>query len=88
MGSIFKVPAGILYVVGGIWGLIVSIGIITSKFGALGGFVAFFLLPFTLYLAPWYVGFVEGNWFPVLLVYGTTIGSAILFGIGAAIDRD
>jgi hypothetical protein len=88
MGAIFKVPAGIIYLVGGLWGLIVCLGIVSDKFGAIGGVVAFFLFPVALYFAPWYAAFANGNWFPVLLVYGTSIGAAILFSIGSAIDRD
>ena len=88
MGALFKVPAFILYIVGGIWGLIICLGIVSSKFGFIGVLVAFFLLPITVYLAPWYAGFAQGNWFPVMLIYGTGIGAAVLYGIGALIDRD
>lgn len=88
MGSVFKIPALIVYVVGGLWGLIVCLGIVSSKAGTLAAIIAFFVLPITLYIAPWYVGFVESNWFPVLLVYGSGIAAAILYGIGALIDGD
>jgi hypothetical protein len=88
MGAIFKVPGAIIYAVGGLWGLIVCLGIISDKFGTIGGIIAFFLFPFALYLAPWYAAFANGNWFPVLLVYGTSIVAAILFSIGSAIDRN
>jgi len=88
MGALFKVPAFILYIVGGIWGLIICLGIVSSKFGFFGALVAFFLLPITVYLAPWYAGFAQDNWFPVMLIYGTVIGAAVLYGIGALIDRD
>ncbi|SRR5260370_11126980 len=79
MGAIFKVPAGIIYAIGGIWGLIVCLGIIADKFGTIGAVIAFFLAPIALYLAPWYAGFANGNWFPVLLIYGTSIGAAVLY---------
>lgn len=88
MGAIFKVPAMILYVLGGLWGLAVCLSIVSGKIGALGAIVAFFLLPITLYLAPWYAGFVEGNWFPVVLVYGSGLGAAVLMWIGSAIDGE
>ena len=88
MGAVFKIPAIIIYVVGGIWGLIICLGIVSSKFGVVGAVIAFFLLPITVYLAPWYAGIAQGNWFPVILVYGTGIGAMILHAIGSAIDRD
>jgi hypothetical protein len=88
MGAIFKVPGMILYFVGGLWGLFVCLGIVADTLGFIGAVVALFLLPFTLYLAPWYAGFADGNWFPLLLVYGSGVGAMILIGVGSAIDRD
>jgi hypothetical protein len=88
LGAIFKVPGYILYLLGGIWGLFLCLGIIYSKLGFIGGLIAFFLLPFTVYLAPWYAGLVDGNWKPVLVVYGSGILAMVLIGIGSAIDRD
>jgi hypothetical protein len=86
MGVIFKVPAAIIYILGGIWGLIICLGIVSSKLGTLGIIVSLFVFPATLYLAPWYVGFADNNWFPVLVVYGSGIGAAVLFQIGALLD--
>ncbi len=87
MSAIFTVPAIILYVAGGLWGLIICLGIIADKVGAIGAGIAFFLLPFTLYLAPWYAGFVDSNWFPLMVIYGTTIAAGLLFLIGSFFDR-
>ncbi|MHB8070180.1 MAG: hypothetical protein ACYDIC_19990 [Desulfobaccales bacterium] len=88
MGLIFKIPAGIVYFVGGLWGLFVCLSIVSRELGFLGGAIGFFLLPVTLYFAPWYEAITYKNWFPVILVYGTTFVAAILYGIGALIDRD
>ena len=88
MGAIFKVPGMILYVIGGFWGLFICLGIIYSKLGFLGTLVSLFLLPITLYLAPWYAGLVDGNWKPVIVVYGSGIVAAVLVGIGSLIDKD
>ncbi len=88
MGVIFKVPACIIYVIGGVWGLNVCLDIIVDKFGAIGSFIAFFLLPIAMYFAPWYAAFANGDWLPVSLVYGTSVGAAVLYAIGSAIDRD
>jgi hypothetical protein len=87
MGLIFKIPAGIIYFGGGLWGLFVCLGIVVDELGFIGGTIAFFLFPVTLYFAPWYAAIAQGNWFPVFLVYGSTIAALILYGIGAAIDK-
>lgn len=88
MGSIFKVPAILVWVLGGIWGLFICMGIIYDELGFLGAVIAFFVLPFTLYLAPWYAGFADGNWQPVMVIYGATITAAALYFIGSLIDGD
>jgi len=88
MGLIFKIPGGIVCVVAGLWGLFISMGIVTDHLGFIGGTISFFLFPVTLAFAPWYEAIAHSNWFPVLLVYGGGIGSTILFAIGSAIDGD
>jgi hypothetical protein len=88
MGNLFKIPAGIIYIIGSFWGLIICLGIVHDKIGFFGTVFALFLLPFTIYLAPWYVGFVDGNWHPVMVIYGSGIGAFILFIIGTLIDGD
>ncbi len=88
MGAIFKVPAGIIYILGGIWGLLICLGIIYDAFGIVGAIIAFFVLPFTLYLAPWYAAFADGNWLPVMVIYGTTVIAGALFFIGALFDKN
>jgi len=88
MGAIFKIPAGIIYIVGGIWGFFICLGIISDALGFIGSLLAFFLLPITVYLAPWYAAFAQGNWFPLMLVYGSGIAAMVLYAIGSAIDRD
>jgi len=88
MGAIFKVPALIIYFVGGIWGLIICLGIVSEHLGTIGVIVGMLIFPAVLYLAPWYAGFADGNWFPVMLIYGTTIAYVILHTIGSLIDKD
>lgn len=88
MGAIFKVTALIVYFVGGLWGLFMCLGIVVSKLGFIGGAIAFFFFPITLYFAPWYAALARDDWFPVSLVYGTSIGAAILYSIGSAIDKE
>jgi putative effector of murein hydrolase LrgA (UPF0299 family) len=88
MGLIFSMLGGVVGLIGGIWGLIVCLGIISSKAGTLAAIFAFFVLPVTLSIAPWYVAIVENNWFPVLLIYGSGIGAALLYQFGALIDGE
>lgn len=88
MGAIFKIPAIIVYVLGGVWGLLVCLGILSTQFGVVGGVVAFFLFPITVYIAPWYAAIAHGNWFPLLLIYGSGLGAAVLMAIGNAIGRE
>lgn len=88
MGAIFKIPGYILYFIGGFWGLFICIGIVHSKLGVIGVLVSLFLFPVTAYLAPWYVGFMDDNWKPVLVIYGSGILAIVLVGIGTLIDKD
>jgi putative effector of murein hydrolase LrgA (UPF0299 family) len=88
MGIIFKAPGFLLFFVAGLWGLMISLQIVYE----LGGFVlagiAFLLLPALLSLAPWYAGLVQGDWFPVALVYGGGIAAYGLIALGALFDDD
>jgi hypothetical protein len=88
MRAIFKVPAYVIYLVGGIWGFFISMGIVTDELGFIGGAVAFVVAPFTLAFAPWYAAIADNNWFPVGLVYGGGITASIFYGVGSAIDGD
>ena len=56
MGTIFKVPAVIIYVVAGLWGFFVSLGIVTDELGFIGGAIAFVFFPVALAFAPWVCG--------------------------------
>jgi hypothetical protein len=88
MGTIFKVPAVVIYIVAGLWGFFVSLGIVIDAVGFIGGVIAFALFPVTLAFAPWYAALAHGNWFPLILVYGGGIIASVLYAVGAAIDKD
>jgi hypothetical protein len=88
MGAIFKFPAMLIYFVGGFWGFFITMGIVIDKLGFIGGAIAFFIAPFTLYFAPWYEAIANANWFPVILVYGSTAVAGVLYMIGTMIDGD
>ncbi len=86
MGNLFKAPAAIIYLVGGLWGLFVCLAIVEHVGGWVLAGIAFFLAPIVLYFAPFYAGFVEHDWFPTLLVYGTTVLAGVLYTIGDVVD--
>ena len=50
MGIIFKVPAMIVWFVGGLWGLIICLEIVSAKLGFIGVVVGIFIFPVVLYL--------------------------------------
>lgn len=88
MGALFKVPAIIIYVLGGIWGLFITLGIIYDSFGFFGALIAFLIFPIALYVAPLYVGIVDGNWLPSIVCYGSGIIAIVMLFIGTLIDKD
>lgn len=88
MGSIFKVPGYIVYFLGGIWGLFISLGIIKAKLGFIAAMIGFFIFPIALYIAPLYAGFADGNWAPATVIYGSGIVAMVLIFIGTVIDKD
>jgi len=88
MGMIFKAPAFFIYFVSQILGLVICFDLIQESLATAGAVVSLLIFPAVLSLAPLYSGFSLGDWFPVLLVYGGTVASGILFAIGAVIDRD
>ena len=87
-GSIFKVFGGIAFFIFGLWGLIFELAIVNQAAGFWGVVIGIFILPVTFVAAPWYAIVEWGNWFPLLIVYGGGIVSAIFFGIGSLIAGD
>ena len=88
MGAMFKVPAIIIYVLGGIWGLFITLGVIYHAFGFFFTLVAFLIFPIALYVAPLYAGFVDENWFPAIVCYGSGVLAIALYLVGSLIDKD
>ena len=84
IGKLISVVGYITFVITGMWGFLLCVGIITDAVGFWGTVASFFLLPVTFVAAPWYAGFALGDWFPLMLNYGGGIGSIILCAIGAA----
>jgi len=87
MGLIFKVPAFIIYFIAGLWGTFISLGIVIAHLGFIGGAIAFVVFPVTLTFAPWYAALADGNWFPLILIYGGGICATVLIAIGTIIDK-
>lgn len=88
MGVLFKNLALAIYVIAGLWGFFISLGIVVDNLGFIGGAIAFFLFPVTLIFAPWYEALTNSNWFPLILIYGGAIGASILYAIGSAFKGD
>ena len=86
MGTLFKAPGILIYVMGGLWGLVLTMQIVYSALGGVATFLSLFVFPAVLYLAPWYAGLAHGDWFPLLVTYGSGVAAWILFVVGAAID--
>jgi len=88
MGIIFRIPGTLTYVLCGIWGALLCIGIVADHFGSLVAGLALLIAPATLVLVPFYEGFANGNWYLLLLVYGGGITAALLNIIGGKIDGE
>ncbi|HXK57619.1 MAG: hypothetical protein KDI74_11545 [Gammaproteobacteria bacterium] len=88
MGLVFKILAFVIYFVAGIWGFLLSLGIVVDHLGPVLGAVAFILAPVTLVFAPWYEAVANSDWFLVMLVYGGGIGATMLYFFGSVLDED
>jgi len=87
MGAIFRIPA-ITLGLAGVWGLFVCVGLVGNSLGYWGGLIALIFFPFSLLIDPWYEGFAHSNWFPMLLVYGSSVGGTVLNLLAAWVEGD
>lgn len=88
MGILFKAPAAVIYIVTSIWSLFITFGIVADHLGRIVAIIGLVIFPALLYLAPFYAGIAEGNWFPLALSFGGTIAAGALMTIGQKIDGD
>ena len=88
MGIIFKIPAFITFAVSGLWGALLSLGIVVDNLGFIGGVIAFVLFPAALTFAPIYDGFANSNWMTFIIVYGGMAAAALLYFFGYLIDGE
>ena len=70
----------------GAWGLYVCYGILQEWLGTTLAIIGIVVLPVGLVVAPFYEGIVNGNWVVVLILYGGSIGTSVLFAIASKID--
>jgi hypothetical protein len=87
-GKVVNGVGAVLFVVTGIWGLVLSLDIITDVIGFWGMIVAIILAPITFFAVPIYAGLAMGIWFPVLLNYGGCLLAVLLMAVGTRLDRD
>jgi hypothetical protein len=87
-GRVVNGVGALLFVVTGIWGLVLSLDIITDVIGFWGMIAAIILAPITFFVVPIYAGIELGIWFPVVLNYGGCLLAILLMAVGSRLDRD
>ncbi len=88
MGVVFKAPAFIVFIGGGLWGLALQWGYLTDHIGTFLTLVSMVFLPFVFTFLPLYAGLVDGHWLMLLVSWGTLFGGSALYCIGSLIDGD
>ena len=88
MGLLLKIPGIAILLVGGLWGLAICFDIVRSVFGAVVAFLSLIFLPVLMGLAPLYALLSDGDWFPLILNYGSLAVGGGLLAIGSKIDGD
>jgi hypothetical protein len=83
---IFKGPAFVVYLVCGLWGFAICFEIVRNGLGLFVALLSVLVAPAVLALAPFYAAFAQGDWEPLLLVYGGGIIATGLYAIGSAVD--
>jgi len=78
LGYVFSVIAWLIYIVGGIYTLIICIAIARAVFGQVVAYLSLLVFPVLLMIAPWYAFLAWGNYYPLLIVYGIWITATIL----------
>jgi hypothetical protein len=81
-GLVAMVLGGTLWLVSGIWGMILCYKILATQFGTLMAIAAMFLAPLALAFAPWLAIFADRYWIPLAVIYGGGFLGAIIFFTG------
>ena len=87
LGKVVHGAGAVLFVVTGIWGLVLSLDIITDVIGFWGMVAAIILAPITFFAVPIYAGLAMGIWSPVVLSYGGCLLAVLLMAAGSRLDR-
>ena len=87
-GKVLNGVGALLFVVTCIWGLVLSLDIITDVIGFWGMIAAIILAPITFFAVPIYAVIELGVWFPVLLNYGGCLLAILMMAVGSRLDRD
>src|SRR5690606_31862075 len=88
LGAISRVLALGVLVIGGLWGFMLSLGLISDAAGLWGVAVGVALAPITVVATPLYAVFASGDWAPLALNYGGGVASALLSYLGAALASE
>lgn len=67
-----------VFIIGGIIGTLYSLYIVSVLYDLGTAVIAFFILPITYTILPWYIGFKYGGWGLWLVIYGSGITGGIL----------
>jgi hypothetical protein len=86
MGAILSMLGLLTYVVVGLLGLIMCVGILLNAGGPILAIVGFFLFPIAMAVAPWIPVVTAGNWTAVLVIYGGGLLGVVLNGVGGALE--
>lgn len=70
MGTILRMLGMLAYLVAGLLGLVICLGILVDVGGVLLAVIGFFIFPAALGIAPWIPLLTQGNWVPLVVVYG------------------
>jgi hypothetical protein len=87
MSNVLFALAGFLCFAAGAWGLILIIPIIYHWGGFIVVIVALIFTPATLLIVPWFNAIAHGDWFLVILNYGTPIVCGVLLLLANQLEK-
>ncbi len=87
MSGILKITAILMFLFAGLYGLMLCFSIVQHVFGNVVAFLSLVLLPFLLGLAPWYALFANGDFIPLIVVYGGGIPAVVLYVLSEKFEK-
>lgn len=87
MSNVLFALAGLLCFAAGAWGLILIIPIIYHWGGIIVVIFALIFTPATLLIVPWANAIADGDWFLVILDYGTPMVCGVLLLLANQIEK-